>query len=86
MQVSAENVRRVVLGCRKRGCVKGGVISQFYVCSYLSEFARVLGPISEPDWKSRNGSVPGGGFSAIVGELRSLHEEICYCKGILTKN
>ena len=26
------------------------------------------------------------GFSAIVGELRFLCEETCYCKGILTRN
>ena len=32
-----------------------------------------------------NGGFPGGGFSAIVGELGSLCEEICSCKGILTK-
>ena len=36
-------------------------------------------------WESRMGGVPGGGFSAIVGELRLLCEEICYCKGILTR-
>ena len=33
-----------------------------------------------------NWGVPGGGFSAIVGDLGSLCEEICYSNGILTKN
>ena len=36
-------------------------------------------------WKSRRGGFQGG-FSATVGELGSLCEEICYCKGIRTRN
>ena len=37
----------------------------------------------EPLLEIANGGVPGGGFSAIVGELGSLCKDICYYKGTL---